>query len=84
MASRSTTVVEGRGRARPIIDLSENAGALFPTPGQKEKRLGANREMMNGDEGSEIHLVTPFDIRAAMWAEHADGLWRARKKRRAG
>lgn len=38
-----------------IIDLSESADALFPrnwTPVPKEKRLGANREMMKGDEGS--------------------------------
>jgi hypothetical protein len=34
-------------------------------PGQKEKR-GANREMMKCDVGSKIHLVTPFDIRAAI------------------
>lgn len=33
-------------------------------PGRKEKR-GANREMMKGDVGSKIHLVTPFDKRAA-------------------
>jgi hypothetical protein len=34
-------------------------------PGQKEKR-GANREIMKCDVGSKIHLVTPFDIRAAV------------------
>lgn len=34
-------------------------------PGQKERRQGANREVMKGDVGSKIHLVTPFDIRAA-------------------
>jgi len=34
-------------------------------PVQKEKRQGANREMMKGDVGSKTHLVTPFDIRAA-------------------
>lgn len=67
----------------PELILSESAGALFPTPVQKEKRLGANREMMKGDVGSEMHLVTPFDIRAALWAEHANELWGARGRRRA-
>jgi hypothetical protein len=53
-------------RVRPIIDYRRRPVPSCQgtgRPGQKEKR-GANREMMKGDVGSKIHLVTPFDIRA--------------------
>jgi hypothetical protein len=77
----------GEVHARPIIDLSETAGAPLAKAlesGRKEKRMGANREMMKGDVGSKTHLVTPFDIRAAVVAEHADGQRELRGKGGAG